>query len=59
MGTLITKQVVRFAHDLEYVLILILVTFAIVGGCTALRTGLNGLFNNPATQFNGFKVLAR
>jgi Flp pilus assembly pilin Flp len=57
MGTLIIKHVARFAHDLEYALILILVTFAIVGGCTALRTGLNGLFN--AGQFSSFKVMAR
>jgi Flp pilus assembly pilin Flp len=57
MGSLIVKHLARFAHDLEYALVLILVTFAIIGGCTALRTGLTGLFN--AGQFSSFKVLAR
>ena len=58
MRLAILKHIVSFAQDVEYPLILILVALTIVGGVGALRTGLNGLFDNPAGQVNSAKVPA-
>ena len=44
MGTFIVKRIVHFAQDAEWALMLLLVAFAIVAGCAALRTGLDGFF---------------
>ena len=58
MGTFIVRRIVRFAQDAESAFIWLLVALAIIGGCAALRTGLDGLFNNTANQFNSLKMLA-